>query len=61
MNKEKPLMGPLKGRNGRLTIYSTYAELSRGWGAAILSGLHGNKRIYFKDVGSVEFKNQAWV
>jgi hypothetical protein len=50
------LMGPLSGRNGKLTIFSTYAELSRSWGAAFLAGMHGDKRIYFKDVGSVEYK-----
>lgn len=49
------------GRNGIINVYSNYVEIdrtsSRFFGG--LSGLHGVKRIYFDNIGSVNFKKSG--
>lgn len=51
-----------KGYNGTIRVYADYIELDRTKSrfiAAFTSGLHGIKRIYFKDIGSINFKKKG--
>ena len=53
------------GYNGTIRVYTDYIEIDRtdnqGLSAlvSIVSGLHGVKRFYFKDIGSINFKKKG--
>jgi len=55
---EMPLMEPLKGRNGSLIIYRDFVEIDRTTSKvfSLIGGLYGKKRIYYRDIGSIQFK-----
>jgi len=51
-----------KGRNGTIIVYPDYVEIDRSSSTIIgglISGLHGKKRIYYRDIGSVNFKKSG--
>ena len=60
-NEQRPLMEPLKGRNGTLMIYNDYVEINRTSSKffSLIGGLYGIKRIYYREIGSVQFKKSG--
>jgi len=50
-----------KGRNGTLKVYPEYVEIDRKSSKifANITGLYGSKRIYYSDMGSIQFKKSG--
>jgi len=50
-----------RGGNGTIIVYREWLEIDRRSAKimGLLSGLHGIKRIYYKDVGSINFKKRG--
>lgn len=61
IEQEKPLLGPLVGRNGSLLVYRDYLEIDRSSSMvfSLMAGLYGKKRIYYRDIGSIQFKKSG--
>jgi len=57
-NEDKPLMEPLVGRNGQLIIFRDFVEIDRSSSKvfSLMAGLYGKKRLYYRDIGSIQFK-----
>lgn len=60
-DQQQTLMEPLKGRNGTLMIYNDYLEIDRASSKffSLIGGLYGIKRIYYREIGSVQFKKSG--
>ena len=46
-----------RGANGTLRVFSDFVEIDRTssrFVAGLIAGLHGVKRIYFRDIGSIQ-------
>lgn len=50
----------IKGTNGILKATESYVEISRkSFGGAVTQGLKGDKRLYYKDLATVEYKKPS--
>ena len=61
IDQEKPLIEPVIGQNGSLLVYRDYVEIDRSSSKvfSLMAGLFGKKRLYYSDIGSIQFKKMG--